>query len=129
MKWNGRVLPALLLRRVLSCSVAGQTVTSTAGTRTLDIYFIDVEGGGATLIVTPAGQSLLIDSGFPGERDAGRVAHVAREVAGLRQIDHYLTTHWHRDHVGGSSRLAQLIPIWNYYDHGLQQCAVRFHRE
>src|SRR6266446_4174168 len=75
--------------------------------KTLDIYFIDVEGGGATLIVTPAGQSLLVDSGFPGDRDAGRIADVALKVAGLTQIDHYITTHWHRDHVGGSTRLAQ----------------------
>ena len=85
---------------------------------TLDIYFIDVEGGAATLIVT-GGQSLLIDTGFPGERDAGRIAHVALEVAGLKQIDHCIITHWHRDHVGGVPALAKLIPIKNYYDHGL----------
>jgi len=89
--------------------------------RTFDIYFIDVEGGAATLIVTPAGQSLLIDTGFPGERDAGRIAKVALEVAGLKQIDHCVITHWHRDHVGGVPALAKLIPIKNYYDHGLPQ--------
>jgi len=98
-----------------------QPVRSQTASRTLDIYFIDVEGGAATLIVTPAGESLLIDSGFPGDRDAGRIAQVALGVAGLKQIDHYLTTHWHRDHVGGSGRLAQLIPIRNFYDHGLPQ--------
>jgi competence protein ComEC len=85
--------------------------------KTLDIYFIDVEGGAATLIVTPQGESLLVDSGFPGERDAGRIAKVAKE-AGLTQIDFYITTHWHRDHVGGSARLAELIPIKTFYDHG-----------
>lgn len=90
-----------------------------AAPKTLDIYFIDVEGGAATLIVTPAGQSLLIDTGFPGERDAGRIAKVALEVAGLKQIDHCVITHWHRDHVGGVPTLAKLIPIKNYYDHGL----------
>src|SRR6266850_3556760 len=89
--------------------------------KTLDIYFIDVEGGAATLIVTPTGQSLLIDTGFPGDRDAGRIAHVALEVAGLKQIDHCLITHWHRDHVGGVPALSKLIPIKNYYDHGLPQ--------
>src|ERR1700682_3773087 len=87
--------------------------------KTLDIYFIDVEGGAATLIVTPLGESLLVDSGFPGERDPARIAHVAREIAGLTQIDHYLTTHWHRDHVGGIPQLSKLIPVKNYYDHGL----------
>src|SRR5437588_739239 len=90
-----------------------------AAPKTLDIYFIDVEGGAATLIVTPTGQSLLIDTGFPGDRDAGRIAHVALEVAGLKQIDHCVITHWHRDHVGGVPALAKLIPIKNYYDHGL----------
>jgi competence protein ComEC len=90
-----------------------------ADSKRLDIYFIDVEGGAATLIVSPTGESLLVDSGFPGERDPARIAHVARDVAGLTQIDHYITTHWHRDHVGGVPKLAQLIPIKNYYDHGL----------
>ena len=89
--------------------------------RSLDIYFIDVEGGAATLIVTPAGESLLIDTGFPGDRDAGRIAHVAIEVAGLKQIDHCVITHWHRDHVGGVPALSKLIPIKNYYDHGLPE--------
>jgi competence protein ComEC len=92
-----------------------------AAPRTLDIYFIDVEGGAATLIVTPTGQSLLIDTGFPGDRDATRIAHVALEVAGLKQIDHCVITHWHRDHVGGVAPLAKLIPIRNFYDHGLPQ--------
>jgi competence protein ComEC len=88
--------------------------------RTLDIYFIDTEGGAATLIVTPAGQSLLIDTGFPGDRDSARIARVAQE-AGLKQIDHCLITHWHRDHVGGVPTLAKLISIVNYYDHGLPE--------
>lgn len=93
--------------------------SSQAAPKTLDIYFIDVEGGAATLIVTPTGRSLLIDTGFPGERDAGRIAKVALEVAGLKQIDHCIVTHWHRDHIGGVPALAKLIPIKNYYDHGL----------
>lgn len=86
--------------------------------RTLDIYFIDVEGGAATLIVTPSGESILVDSGFPEDRDASRILAVAR-MAGLRQIDHYITTHWHRDHVGGIPLVARMMPIKNFYDHGL----------
>lgn len=95
------------------------TMHASAANRTLDIYFIDVEGGAATLIVTPTGESILIDTGFPGQRDASRIAQVARDVAGLTQIDHCVITHWHRDHVGGLPSLAKLIPIKNYYDHGL----------
>src|ERR1700716_3437704 len=85
----------------LICNAAIQ-----GASKTLDIYFIDVEGGAATLIVTPLGESLLIDTGFPGERDAGRIAHVVRDVAGLTQIDHCVITHWHRDHVGGVAQLS-----------------------
>ena len=109
-------LTALVLVATLSVTVeAGPTGPQ----KTLDFYFIDVEGGAATLIVTPAGESLLIDTGFPGDRDAQRIAQVARDVAGLKQIDHCVVTHWHRDHEGGVPVLAKLIPIRNYYDHGL----------
>lgn len=112
-----RHLPLAMLTALLLL----QPVRTQTASRTLDIYFIDVEGGAATLIVTPTGESLLIDSGFPGDRDAGRIAKVALEVAGLKQIDHFLATHWHRDHVGGIPALAKLIPVKNYYDHGLPQ--------
>src|SRR3954464_7319343 len=79
----------------------------------LDIHFIDTEGGAATLIVTPAGESVLIDCGNPGSRDAERV-HKAATQAGLKQIDHLIVTHWHIDHYGGVDRLAALMPVKNY---------------
>jgi beta-lactamase superfamily II metal-dependent hydrolase len=107
----------IFLRAVVVCLFC--CCGTLAGPRPLDIYFIDVEGGAATLIVTPTGQSLLIDTGFPGDRDAARIAHVALEVAGLKQIDHCVITHWHRDHVGGVAPLMKLIPVTNFYDHGL----------
>jgi beta-lactamase superfamily II metal-dependent hydrolase len=89
--------------------------------RTLDIYWVDVEGGGATLIVTPAGESILIDSGNPGVRDSGRIHKTAREVAGLKRIDHYITTHFHTDHFGGAAELSALIPIGQVYDNGIPE--------
>jgi competence protein ComEC len=85
----------------------------------LDIYWNDVEGGGATLIVTPSGESVLIDSGNPGGRDAQRIFKTATEVAGLKKIDYYITTHFHRDHFGGAAELAALIPIGVVYDRGI----------
>src|SRR5215212_11093529 len=90
-----------------------------APARNLDIYWIDVEGGGATLIVTPSGQSLLIDTGNPGseDRDARRIHEVAK-MAGLTSIDYLLITHFHGDHVGGAPALSKLIPINKYFDHG-----------
>ncbi len=87
----------------------------------LNVYFIDVEGGAATLIVTPQGESILIDNGFPGSRDAERIHQVATAQAGLKAIDHLIITHWHTDHYGGTARLAKLIPIHNYYDHGIPE--------
>jgi len=89
--------------------------------KTLDIYWVDVEGGGGTLIVTPAGESVLIDSGNPGVRDSGRIHKVAREVAGLKKIDHYFTTHFHTDHFGGAAELSALIPIGQVYDNGIPE--------
>jgi len=98
--------------------------------RTLDIYFIDVEGGQSTLLVTPAGQTLLVDAGFPSTgtfdsrpgdpskaRDPQRILEVAR-LAGVPRIDYLLVTHFHGDHVGGVPELAQLMPIATFIDHG-----------
>jgi competence protein ComEC len=85
----------------------------------LTAYFIDVEGGQSTLFVTPAGQSVLIDTGFPGfnGRDVGRIAAVA-QAAGVKQIDYLIITHYHGDHVGGVPALAAVMPIRNFVDHG-----------
>jgi beta-lactamase superfamily II metal-dependent hydrolase len=85
----------------------------------LDIYFIDVEGGQATLIATPTGESLLVDTGYGGndDRDATRVMAAVR-AAGLKQIDYLLITHFHPDHDGGVGALAKQIPIHTFIDHG-----------
>ncbi len=85
----------------------------------LRIYFVDVEGGQATLFVTPTGQSLLIDTGWPGNdgRDADRIVAAARK-AGVSKIDFVLITHFHIDHVGGAPQLATRIPIGTFIDHG-----------
>jgi beta-lactamase superfamily II metal-dependent hydrolase len=94
-------------------------VLAFAQPRNLEIYWIDVEGGAATLIVTPSGESLLADTGsrVPGDRDAKRIFEVAK-LAGLTKIDYVLITHFHSDHVGGVGALANLIPVGRYLDHG-----------
>jgi competence protein ComEC len=85
----------------------------------LRIYFIDVEGGQSTLFVTPAGKSLLIDTGWPGNnfRDADRIVAAAKR-AGLNRIDSVLITHFHEDHVGGVPQLVQRIPVGTFFVHG-----------
>jgi beta-lactamase superfamily II metal-dependent hydrolase len=87
----------------------------------LSIYWIDVEGGGATLIVTPEKESVLIDTGNPGGRDSGRIHKLATEVAGLKQIDHVIITHFHVDHFGGLAELAELMPVGALYDKGITE--------
>jgi beta-lactamase superfamily II metal-dependent hydrolase len=80
---------------------------------------VDVEGGQATLFVTPEGKSLLIDTGWPGNngRDADRIAGAAKD-AGIKKIDFVLITHYHDDHVGGAPQLAAKIPVGTFIDHG-----------
>jgi len=87
--------------------------------KALQIFFVDVEGGQATLFVTPAKQSLLIDTGWPGNdgRDADRIVTVAKK-AGISKIDYVLITHFHVDHVGGLPQLAARMPIGTILDHG-----------
>lgn len=99
------VLPALPLRAQASAD------------ETLDIYFIDTEGGQATLFVTPSGESVLVDTGNPGDRDTERILATLAE-AGVDRIDHLLITHYHGDHHGGVPELARRVPIGHFIDHG-----------
>src|SRR6185295_4699891 len=79
----------------------------------LDIYWNDVEGGAATLIVTPAGETVLIDTGNAGRRDPERIVKTLGEAAGMKQIDHVVVTHYHSDHFGGLTTLMELVPVLN----------------
>ncbi|HUA18440.1 MAG TPA: MBL fold metallo-hydrolase [Bryobacteraceae bacterium] len=104
-----RCLPAFLVAALLSPLAA----------RPLEVFFIDVEGGQSTLIVSPSGQSLLIDTGWRGfeGRDAARILQAAK-AAGVKKIDYLLITHYHADHVGGVRALADQMKIANFVDHG-----------
>jgi competence protein ComEC len=115
---------AAAIAAAASAGMAGIAVAAT-----LDIYFIDVEGGQSTLVIMPNGETLLIDAGFPSDgrfeskpgdpgnaRDAQRIAAAAKD-AGVSRIDYLLVTHFHPDHVGGVPELSQLIPIGTFIDH------------
>lgn len=87
--------------------------------KNLEIYFVDVEGGQATLIISPSGQSMLVDTGWMGygQRDAKRIAALAKK-AKVKKIDYVLITHYHLDHVGGALALTENIPVGTFVDHG-----------
>jgi competence protein ComEC len=107
-----RLAFAALLLTAASAALAGPA------DHRLDVYWIDVEGGAATLLMTPAGETLLIDTGNPGRRDADRIVKVATEVAGMKAIDHLIVTHYHGDHYGGAATLVTQLPVRNLYDNG-----------
>ncbi|MGC8642990.1 MAG: ComEC/Rec2 family competence protein [Isosphaeraceae bacterium] len=91
--------------------------------KSLDVYFIDVMGGAATLIVTPDKETVLIDSGWPGfdDRDPKRIVHVLKDLAGCTHLDHLVTTHWHTDHFGGVAGLVKRVEIKHFWDRGLPE--------
>lgn len=91
----------------------------------LRVFWVDVEGGAATLVVTPAGESVLIDAGNPGGRDAARIHKVATQAAGLSRIDHFVLTHFHTDHFGGLAELSTLMPVGVVHERDLDRAPER----
>ena len=97
-------------------SPARAPATPRAG-KTLDIYVSDTEGGKGTLFVSPSGETVLIDTGNPGERDVGRIMDMIHS-AGVTKIDYLISTHYHTDHIGGLTEIAKRIPVAHFMDHG-----------
>jgi len=117
---------ALILGSVAALMVGGAGVARAeepTKARGLDIYFVDALGGAATLLVTPEGETILIDSGWPSSRHdtAARIEHVLKKVAGRDRLDHLVSTHWHMDHYGGVEDLAKRVEIGRYWDRGLPE--------
>jgi beta-lactamase superfamily II metal-dependent hydrolase len=104
---------ALLLALVAAAQLPAQTPAA----KPLDIYVVDTEGGKATLFVSPSGQTVLEDTGNPGARDLDRIMEVLA-AAGVTKLDYLISTHYHTDHVGGLTALAQRIPVAHFVDHG-----------
>ena len=109
-----------LLLAVTVAIAAQVVVAQKKAPSTLDIYFIDTEGGQATLLVTPAGETLLYDTGTGGanNRDADRITAIVKEVAVEQQLDHVIVSHYHGDHSGNAAELSRRFPIRHFWDHG-----------
>src|SRR4051812_32074578 len=103
----------------IAALIALSSGAAAAAGRELQVYFIDVEGGQSTLIVTPAGETLLVDTGYPGRegRDPDRIQAAMRD-AKVSRIDYLLITHMHEDHNGGAGELARRVPIGAFIDYG-----------
>ena len=103
-----RIVPLLVL-----------LASSLFAARPLEMIFVDVEGGQATVVKAPSGESMVIDAGWSGRnaRDAERIVAAAKKL-GIKRIDYLVVTHYHEDHVGGVPQLADRIPIVTYVDHG-----------
>ena len=97
--------------------LTGALLAQRGPAKPLDIYVVDTEGGKAALWVTPGGQSLLIDSGNPGNRDLDRIMAAITD-AGVKQLDFLISTHYHVDHIGGMLELVKRIPVGTFVDHG-----------
>jgi competence protein ComEC len=107
------------MRLILAGILLAGSAALLPAAKNLEVYAIDVEGGQATLVVSPAGESMLVDTGWGGhnKRDAERIAAAAK-AAGVKKIDYLVITHYHTDHVGGIGQLAEKLPIRNFVDHG-----------
>jgi beta-lactamase superfamily II metal-dependent hydrolase len=99
------------------CLPSMQTAQAQTTARPFNIYFIDTEGGLSALYVSPSGESMLLDTGNPGDRDVDRITAVLND-AGVKQIDYMVLTHYHVDHVGGFEALSKRFPMKHFIDHG-----------
>ena len=115
-----RLFPAGFVFALIPALFAGNgPAVAGVADKKLDIYWVDVEGGAATLFVTPAGETILVDTGYPGDRDADRVKKAVTELAGLKKIDHLIITHFHDDHYGGLQDIVKRVPIGTLYTRDL----------
>src|SRR5262250_385845 len=105
----------------LALACAGTLLVSALQAGTLDFYTIDVEGGKSVLIVSPSGESMLFDVGWPAgtgrEASTDAIVNVVTKV-GLKQLDYLVLSHFDVDHMGDVPALASRIPVRHLLDHG-----------
>ena len=114
----GKVLPfsPALRKRLLSITVFGLVASCLLPRfvpRPFTAYFLDVGQGDCALIVTPEGESILIDAGgLGGQFDTGeRIVVPVLRYLGIQQLDYLIISHGHHDHAGGAAGVARWIPV------------------
>jgi competence protein ComEC len=112
--------PVSFVAALFAACAFGSAALASSKDKTLEIYWIDSEGGGSTLIITPNDESVLIDTGNPGGRDPGRIIAAAK-AAGLTKVDYMLLTHFHIDHFGGAAEVAKEIPFGTIYQRAVPE--------
>jgi len=109
------------MRLIRIAAVVFLTVSALSAAKTFDMYMIDVEGSKASLLVSPSGETMMIDAGIPGSerngRDTDRIVEACK-AAGVKKIDYMVVSHYDGDHVGGVPALAARMPIVTFVDHG-----------
>ena len=85
----------------------------------LQVHVLDVGPveGDSILIISPGGKSVLIDAGDTGK---GKVVLDALKRYNLQQLDYFVATHPHPDHIGGADEVFKATKVLNVIDNGLE---------
>src|SRR5208283_4710326 len=103
------------MRIIRIAAVVLLMVSALSAAKTLDMYVIDVEGGKSLLLISPSGQTMLIDTG--GGREANRIVEDFKAL-GVKKLDYLVVSHYDGDHVGGVPTVAAGVPVATFVDHG-----------
>ena len=68
----------------------------------LRVHVLDVGQGDAILIISPEGKTVLVDAGD--EKNGKKVVEALR-LGGVQQLDYFIATHSHPDHIGGAAEV------------------------
>ena len=104
-----------LLTRAVVCGFVLLCGTGLRAASTADFYMVDVGTGNAIFLVTPSGETMLMDTGSPNNEE--RLVSVMQR-AGLKQIDYLVISHFDGDHYGSAAALSEKVPVLTFVDHG-----------
>ncbi len=83
----------------------------------LQVHVLDVGPveGDSILIISPGGKTVLIDAGDTGK---GKVVLEALKRYNVQQLDYFIATHPHPDHIGGADEVIKATKVLNVIDNG-----------